>query len=428
MLLATKQMIQAQGLTKTADGEGTVLFKGTNLGINVGKTDFTFGANNLQKSIGAAGQFIFGANIKGENKSGLSTLFSKGDAVPSGTLNGFLGYSWSNATFQSQELASKRIRANLEAYYVDFFADFKNQIYYITSQVCQDSTQFTLRKAILDKLDVLEFADHLEPLIKPVEDEDAKIANAKSAIKKVYDDLIKKYALKIKAFEADLATLEKRSGSESYFQLMAFGFADYSATQFKRSTAIDPVDYTKSFQDVNVRGDKIGLGVNVQWKNMKLGLTYSHASTSNFALLSKKTYTFKNTQVNGTQSLTEEKAITAYSGAYGTLKVNEVAADLIFNLKLDKKAKNHILIDPYVRVRTSTNTTLLPNTFNLGSGFYFFQQTGKFLGGFYVELPDVNNNYEKMKPEADRRIREPLQRLSFGLVGVLSLSSILGIN
>jgi len=84
--------------------------------------------------------------------------------------------------------------------------------------------------------------------------------------------------------------------------------------------------------------------------------------------------------------------------------------------------------DPYIRIQTSTNTTLLPNTLNLGCGFYFFQQTGKFLGGFYAELPDVNNNYEKMKPTADQQLKGPLQRLTFGLVGKLSLSSFLGIN
>ena len=428
ILFALPGLVVAQGLTKTADGEGSVLFKGTNIGIDVGKTDFTFGANNLQKSIGKDRQFIFGANIKGENKDGLSTLFSQGDAVPSGTLHGFVGYSWSNATNSDHEAERKRILLDQEAYTNRFFADFKTQIYYATNSACRKPTQAKLKQDIKDALKVLQFIDDIATLIKPAAGDVPDVVNAKAAIQATYDSLVTENDRRTKAFEDRLATLRAHLAPVSYWQVMAFGFVDYSATQFKRLNALDSVNYTNSFQGVNVRGDKIGLGINLQWKNVMFGLTYDHASTSNFDILAKKSYTFKRTLTSGTQSLTEEKAITAYSGNYGTLKVNEIAADLIFNFKLDQEAKNHLLLDPYIRIQTSTNTTLLPNTLNLGCGFYFFQQTGKFLGGFYAELPDVNNNYEKMKPTADQQLKGPLQRLTFGLVGKLSLSSFLGIN
>ena len=83
---------------------------------------------------------------------------------------------------------------------------------------------------------------------------------------------------------------------------------------------------------------------------------------------------------------------------------------------------------PYLQSNLfSRNKLILPNTTNIGCGFYFFKNTGKFLGGFYTELADVKNSFEKMKPEEEQNLRTPLKRLSFGIVAKMTIGSFLDI-
>ena len=122
----------------------------------------------------------------------------------------------------------------------------------------------------------------------------------------------------------------------------------------------------------------------------------------------------------------KEKKITAYSGKYGEVVVNRLNFDIIAAFKLDKEADNHILVNPYIRGNFfSRDTSLQLNTFNIGTGFYLFKKTGKFMGGLYIELPDVNNEIEKKKPLEDQNIRADFKRLTFGLVGRISINSLL---
>ncbi len=419
--------IFAQGITKTATGEGTVLLKGSSIGIDVGKTDFTFGMNNLQNSVGKNELFIFGANVKGENKEGLSSIFSKGAAVPSGTLHGFAGVSFSNATHTTHEVSRKLLLLRQEQYTYRFIKDFKSQMYYAANGICTKATQAALKKSVQDGIKTVVFIEEIGELLESAAADHADVATAKIALLLTYDSLKKEFDQKTKDFETALKNLETLSGPKKYWQAMAYGFGSYSSTQFKRFTTLDPVNYGNSFEDINSKGYKIGGGLNLQYANIMFGFTYAGTYTNNFAALSKKAFTYKKNNETGTQSLVETKEITAYSGNYGSLHMGEYAMDVIINVGLDKEFKNHLLVNPYIRINSSNDKTLLPTSTNLGAGFYFFQQTGKFLGGFYVELPDANNNFERMKPEADQKIKPAMQRLNFGLVGKLSLSSFLGI-
>jgi hypothetical protein len=183
---------------------------------------------------------------------------------------------------------------------------------------------------------------------------------------------------------------------------------------------------SKSFTDIDERGGHFGIGVNFQRGILKFGLTYDYFSTNNFKMLNKGEYTFRNTVTSGGQSLIQEKKITAYSGKYGEVEVNRLSFDLTAAFKLDKEANNHLLVNPYFRGNFfSRDTSLLLNTMNIGAGFYLFKKTGKFLGGFYFELPDVENNIEKKKKEEDQNIRPALKRLTFGITGRISLNSFL---
>ncbi|WP_426584192.1 hypothetical protein [Mucilaginibacter sp. R-33] len=423
------QASYGQGITKTADGEGTVLFKGSSIGIDIAKTDISIGWNNLQRTVGDKSTWFLGLSAQGENKEGVSTLLSKGDAVPSASGRIYGGWSWSNATSSSHAVQEQFILNRMTRYDQRFLRNYRVRIYEAALALCDESDpdQAKFKKGFLNvlrKADItVSITDAL--VINPATDK-SSVQTIKKQLTAVSDKMLAQYKTDLAGFNAELKKLSD-AGPKTYTQFLVYGFGDYSSSQFKQMTKLDSVNYNNSFQNVNQRGDKIGLGVNYQNGPFTFGLTYDYAFANNFDLLSKKTYTFKKVLTSGNQSLTEQKDITAYSGTYGTLHMDEIGFDALYNVKLDPLATNHLLFDPYARWKVSHDKALMPNTFDVGCGFYFFQQTGKFLGGFYVELPDVNNNYEKMKPDAEQVFRKPLQRLSFGIVGKLSLSTFAGL-
>ena len=52
LALLTSFVMAGQGLTRSAEGESTVLMHGAAFGFNLTKTQLSFGINNLQEPIG----------------------------------------------------------------------------------------------------------------------------------------------------------------------------------------------------------------------------------------------------------------------------------------------------------------------------------------------------------------------------------------
>ena len=103
--------------------------------------------------------------------------------------------------------------------------------------------------------------------------------------------------------------------------------------------------------------------------------------------------------------------------------MNELNVDLIIDFKL-KGDTSRILVNPYLRASLfSRDTAYIKNYTNLGLGLYFLGRKRKFIGGLYVELPDINNNAEKAKPEDEIHIQPPFKKLSFGIVTKFNISS-----
>lgn len=92
----------AQWLTQSAEGKGTFLFKGTNVAIDLAKTDFSFTINNMNNPVKVASAKenffpFFGGGISAKNEEGLGRLFSKGEFVPAANANGYFGIRFSNS-------------------------------------------------------------------------------------------------------------------------------------------------------------------------------------------------------------------------------------------------------------------------------------------------------------------------------------------
>jgi hypothetical protein len=428
--------MHAQGLTQSADAKSTIYFKGTNINIDLGKADLSFGLNNLDATIGDPSKIFWGFGVKAKDEEGIGNLFSNGELVPFGAFNCYFGWSYSNTVIPHYN--------EIEAQLLEQRTQIKNEKYKLLLNKTEinienisndDSMLYNLKHSLLkilnsENFNESEFFDTLKLRDDKNDSFNSHVDSAKRKIRNSYDSLnisLKTiYQPKIKEIDSKRKIYKDAYKDIPYFQLLFFGFGEINAMNFKHFTSFDSLNLNNSFNSEYFRGGKIGLGINMQYGNFLFGLTYDYIKTNNFNLLTKKDFTLRQTFNSGNLTLINEKKIEAYSGDYGDVEINDLNFDFIWNLKLDEKATNHILINPYIRSQLfSRNESLLPNKMDIGCGFYFFQQTGKFLGGLYIELPDVFNDYEKVKPITEQDLREPFKRLTFGIVGKYSFNSLL---
>lgn len=418
---------EAQGITKTAKGEGTVLFKGNSIALDIGETEASFGFNNLQQSLGKDKKLIWGANVKAKNESGIAGLFSRGNFVPASTLNLFAGYSISNGLPKGVNASYKKAITRYENYIVEADVSFTARIKSTLQTEVSDETLGELRYELFKKLEASRtqeaFINYVAGLKPEREPEKAAVKSLVEKLKKILEN----FKAELNTYERAISSIEvKLDTSSVYWQAMFFGFGGISASEFKYFKGIDTLVLSNSFTDQYFRGGHFGVGANFQYGRFMIGATYNYRKTNNFTLLSDKDYTLRLANTVNNQTLIQEKKITGYSGAYGEVEINEFAFDFLWREKLDPEAKNNLLINPYVKGQMfSRNKELLPNSTNIGVGFYYFQNTGKFLGGVYLEMPDIKQNYERAKPLTEQSLRRPFERLSFGLVGRISIGSFL---
>ncbi len=431
--LAYATIVAAQGITQSADGKSTVLLPGAAASIDITKTNLSFGYNNLDNIVVQRNnRWMLGGSMAVKNKDGIGNLFSSGTLVPDGTLDIFGGYTWSNAILGVEGTANAYFK-NYVAALLKTFEDSANGVFLTESAVILDPGDRNIAyKKLLGEYQTFVSAGHVAnrfPAGMNLTDTDPSVAQYR---KNVQDKLTKIFA-GITEKTTDFDAYRKKAAQEriadnrsNFYRISLFTFGGIHATEFKRFTKLDTADYSKSFANEYFRGGKIGIGVNVAYRQWRLGVTYAYEMTNNLASLNSADYTIKNESTNNGQSISTEDKITAYSGNYGKVEVNELNVDLIYNIKLDPKAQTHVLLNPYIRANLySRDTSLITNTFNLGLGAYFYKATGGFIGGLYIELPDAGNNAERNKQLADQHLLPPLKRLSFGIVTKFSLKSLL---
>lgn len=420
--------INAQGLTQSADGKSAILFKGTSLSLDIAKADVSFGINNLVKSVKLSTkkdnfQPIYGISISAKNKEGIGDLFSKGKFVPNADANFFAGLSISNKFISDMENEKQQLKDVLEILSKKNMVDFKNTMDNILDERL---SEFEDVKTVLKSNTSKGVGGFRRALSKIDLKQDKKLERLINSLDQDLNELDDLYQKKESETMKQLTDLHKKLTYNNLRILNIYTFGGLNASSFKRSDSINTSELSKSFIKEEFRGGNFGFGINYQIKQWRFGITYEYVQTNNFDMLNKAEYTLSTVNSSGNQSLEQENAITAYYGKYGQVEINRLNADVIYSLRLDKDANTFCYLNPYLRSNlASRNTALLVNTVNIGSGFYFFDQNSKFIGGLYIELPDVDNKIERSKPVADQNLNPAVKRLTFGIVTKFSLSSII---
>lgn len=439
----------AQKITQSAEGTGTVIMEGSTISLDLGKTDLSFGWNNLRKSVvGKNNGPLYGGEVKVKNAEGIGSLFSKGELVPQGSLNFFLGKYFSNAISSIKNSPANQFDTPVEGAEETKYLERKKELLKKAASLLEviflqeidaiAKAKITTIAKITPAVDAVKAEYELIPegqkLFFPVSfnasDADIEIAAFRAALKARLLAVKKQVEIPYRELSnaRHLSIVKFNKNRKGYYKITGYFFGGINSIDFKRFEKIDSSNLENSFKDEYFRGGHFGVGINIEYWRFRFGLTYAYTKTSNFSALSSSEYTLQSSTVINNQTLQSKNTITAYGGTkFGAVEKNELNIDIIYNCKLDKDAENHLLINPYLRASLfSRDTSLLINKTDIGIGGYFFKQSGKFLGGIYLELPDVNNNAEKKKPADKQNLRPPLGRLSFGIVTKFSLKALFG--
>ena len=441
---------QGQMLTQSADGQSTIPLPLNGLGasFDIGKTDATIGVNNYGRVLNSKtykfkDNFLMGANLSAKTVNGLKQLFSSRDLVPEGNLLAYSGYSFSNMAAIADGLGSphdldaqkKKELARLEQRY-------KAQVQYTILKQRRKITDVALRERMMSHLlravQKCDNADEIDRITDSADIDPANntaseaLKNFKQAVKAVSAADRKKNNTAREDIVQTYATLHDIAVEGVWKKIMPFRATIFllggiKARGFTLYNGLTPANLSQSFQDTLFRGGNIGLGVNFRLANYWLGATYSYINGDNFPSLRNKNYTLQTTDTAGNQTVIGEQKITAYQGKYSRVETNQLNVDLIANYRLADRSS--LLANLYLRRSlASRDTSLLKNYTNIGAGFYFVNKKRNFLGGLYVELPDVNNNFEQARPADEIDIKSPFQKLLFGIVAKVSISSVLDLD
>ncbi len=427
----------AQGFTQSAEGKSTLLFKGTGIGIDITQANINVDVNNMTQKVLAASEAraIYGINVKAKNEEGIGGLFSTGDFVPTAAGQLYAGVTFSNTNALARSMAALQKEAldkNVVGWRTARAAEFVKTITGLIEDESGKIEQESRRAAFVASMKKNISANASRPVflfyttIKEKEpgDTEQEVA-AKRIIKESAFQLYKSFKQWNDSIQLQVTQKKEEYDKLSRFRITIFGFGEKSGLSFKQFVRYDSANLSSSFKNLTVSGGKIGAGINVQWRNLWAGLTYSYVDGNNFKELVPREFVWSRETTTLGQTITEESKITAYKGAFSQVEYNELNADLVYNLRFGDSAKYNVLLNPYVRANLfSRKPDLLTNNItNVGLGMYFFQHRSRLMGGFYLELPDVSNNYAKAANTGDE-LRPGLRRLSVGVVTKFNISSL----
>lgn len=425
-------------IVESGKSESTIITDNTTLGVDIGKTELSFYTNNYTTSIISHSGFLWGGKLIGGNKEGIASLVSKGAFEPSFYGGIVLGTYFSNGKKIANAIKSEKSelisaeQKNLEKALkntlqkeVDSIIDkpVRDKTDRDNPDIKLSTTESTkLKKVVKEALSTTyNTYKTLVSEVKIASDDNTETLNYRLKSKEVLDYLEEHKDLnKFLANGEVLIDISKRIrvefgdilAKEDYWKFTLFATGGISSQNFNLFKGWDETNLDNSFSKKEFKGSRIGLGVNFR-KGLSsfVGFRYTYLEDNNTALLSLTEY--ERTQSTTLNNITYTNRITkkAYSSSYSNAYLNRFDFDYLWFEPIGQN--NLMLIDLYARHVVSNNNKIYPSQTTTGVSSSFFKKDGKFIGGLYLELPDVDQNVQRQKdvPVYDFWYN----RLSFGI-------------
>ncbi len=372
--------LSAQTLSQDSQGSSSVLYHGGSIGFDIAQTNITFSYTNLgltpEADISAKARSVWGLNAHGRNHEGLAGIFRQGDLQPEAGFGGFWGLKY---RFDEKPRS---------------LSDLQNQI----SMLRADRTAVRNQMEALAGKEDPESIARLEKLRMRHKDLDDQIQEINDAREKINEQRVRKLGL-----------------------VYLRGGVNASAFRLALENQ-DPASFTKAFRHQDFKGGYLGAGINYESGRWLYGLAIDYEFTNNLELLASQSFTLTTTEVIGNRALESKREFNAWTGNYTTYSRAGYSIDVIRFSLINEQEENYVALNFYLRHKFADSGDIMPSVTDIGTGAWFFNMSNKFLGGIYLEVPDLFRSIEGMKTEPDSRILQ--NRLSFGLVGRFNFASI----
>lgn len=425
LLIALAFSMRSQVISNTADNESSVKYPAGAISFDLGSTTLGFSYLYFGDSSNYRSGYFGGLSFSAKNNTGLSKLFDKGDLAPEGKGKVILGHAWTwgrtdladqfdllnNQLNDADSLFNDRLRTKMDSLLKS--QNLPSEKYQLAKNQLVLKVGKKSPKKLLESLDVLM-------------EEDTVLAPVLWQVKKVTEGAYKKHRENMTTLRASQKNIGDSLANRNVWlhRFSIFAEGGLNALSFKQYQLVDSSQLSNNFSDQNFQGGDFRLGMNYQLGGTLLvGGTIGYRNFHTFSLLSDKEYSLKNSLSTSTQQQSTEKKFTAYSGNFVRVDQTYFLFDLVYFRQLDKKTI--LALNPYFRVWVSSELRKYPDVKDLGLSLFFFKpNSGKFSGGIYLELPDIDNNLEKLEDEPN--LRAPKNRLSFGIVTKFNLGALPG--
>src|SRR5919199_1371354 len=443
VILGMASLAHAQVIVQDASESSSIRYQGAAISFDITQARTSFQLNKFQNALNpdySKKINFFAVQASANSKEGLASILSSGKVVPEASININIGHSWVNES--TRELG-----------------DLTSQIIDISKKNGEDRTALTkqVNKVIDDFISANPAATDLNGELAPVKaigfnlvaDAIRAIAN-KEKYKGNLDDLLKLAA----TLEAKVTSLlipitrreniitqlqESIKSVSSLDRYLIYGILGASGSKFTYLTDPNALNFDKRFQDKKLEAGKVGLGFN--WKRggrAIWGISFTFTGADNFSLLSDTEYVrTSTTTISSTTATTQPTATTIVTDRLdGVKKIIAFSGDVKYDyfnqsaFNLDHVRfypgvlgeKSVLVANYYLRQKFTSNSAVFPEVTDVGVGGYFFKSKGSFLGGLYIELPDVFNNIERMQTTPS--FRPVYNRFSLGIVTKLTFGSV----
>jgi len=206
----------------------------------------------------------------------------------------------------------------------------------------------------------------------------------------------------------------KISSANPSFRLLFYLKGTLQSSQFKFDKGNTFTTIKSRFVDTIHVGGKLELGLSSRFGGHFLwGAILGNSRENNQSTLTKSVYKYSTTDPT-LPGLQQTKDITAYSGTYGKYSNRYLYSDLMYFCLL-KDSIHYLCPAIYFRRNSSDNESLNESNTVLGVSLNFIRvESGKFLGGVYLQDSDLSN----------KQNRSMGKRIQFGLIAKFTFDSI----
>jgi hypothetical protein len=417
--------VQAQIATGDAKGNNSIVLANSNVGIDIAESEIKFNWTNYAAETYRKKMTRFwGFSASGKSEEGIAPIFGDGSVTPGAKIQGFFAIKvMSDSRLYDLIEAKKQVRENDSLVLAMYkkYTNYKKAIIEVLDKFAAQYPQDPLFASYSSSKEFKELVLKIQNdctckgdvLVKQLNTQKKKYDdNSKSLEVDIYNAIIeriKEYDSQAKNYEASIdKIIEKlkfinntmdsftiKSKNKIRYKgghIIFYVLGGMNATAFKEyDAAIISTNLNNRFPERKFRGGFIDFGVNREFSPTAVGgLSIGFEKANTFDSLSKRNYTVRSSETQGTQTLITEKQHAGYSGFYAIYNRINIKSDFIkyYNLSEEFDIAWNMF---YTRLYLPITDKEIKSVVNIGSGVNFFKKKGQFAGGVYLQSNDLFN-------------------------------------